>query len=569
MKPGDAHWHSAVLAPMQVASAAEVAWDVEADLIVAGFGGAGVATALEARERGLSVAAIDRGLGGGATLASGGVFYAGGGTRVQKELGEEDSPENMFAYLKLETQGVVGDETLMRFCQGSADDLDWLMRRGVKFGGPVWKRRTSYPNVQYFLYHSDNSLLPAFIDAAKPAARGHRGQIAKGRSAVNLGDSIYLPLKRAALAAGVALECKTEARQLVVDRNGRVIGLRALQLPPETEAWLLHSARLKRADRIFNLYPFFLPGARAVHRIANRDLARVAEIERSERTWRSYRARRGLCLSAGGFIFNQPMVAHHCPKFAAGMPLGTWGDDGSGIRLGQSAGGATERMERATAWRFINPPKAWCQGIIVDQRGTRFVNEAAYGAAIGDAIAERAGGKAWLILDARLVRQAWRQIAPGKVLPFQQQLTALNMLFAKRKALSLDSLCRRFGFAEATLRETLTQCARAARGEIQDPFRKPAEDLRELSAPFHVMDVSLNARLLPCTVLTMGGLQVNEATGQVRREDGSEIPGLYAAGRTAVGIPSHLYVSGLSIADCVFSGRRAARHAASEAAESA
>ena len=569
MKPGDAHWHSAVLAPMQVASAAEVAWDVEADLIVAGLGGAGVATALEARERGLSVVAIDRGLGGGATLTSGGVFYAGGGTRVQKELGEEDSPENMFAYLKLETQGVVGDETLMRFCQGSADDLDWLMRQGVKFGGPVWKRRTSYPNVQYFLYHSDNSLLPAFIDAAKPAARGHRGQVAKGRSAVNLGDSIYLPLKRAALAAGVALECKTEARQLVVDRNGRVIGLRALQLPPETEAWLLHSARLKRADRIFNLYPFFLPGARAVHRIANRDLARVAEIERSERTWRSYRARRGLCLSAGGFIFNQPMVAHHCPKFAAGMPLGTWGDDGSGIRLGQSAGGATKRMERATAWRFINPPKAWCQGIIVDQRGARFVNEAAYGAAIGDAIAERAGGKAWLILDSRLVRQAWRQIAPGKVLPFQQQLAALNMLFAKRKALSLDSLCRRFGFAEAALRETLTQCARAARGEIQDPFRKPAEDLRELSAPFHVMDVSLNARLLPCTVLTMGGLQVNEATGQVRREDGSEIPGLYAAGRTAVGIPSHLYVSGLSIADCVFSGRRAARHAASEAAESA
>ena len=29
------------------------------------------------------------------------------------------------------------------------------------------------------------------------------------------------------------------------------------------------------------------------------------------------------------------------------------------------------------------------------------------------------------------------------------------------------------------------------------------------------------------------------------------------AGRTAIGIPSHLYISGLSLADCVFSGRRA------------
>ena len=34
------------------------------------------------------------------------------------------------------------------------------------------------------------------------------------------------------------------------------------------------------------------------------------------------------------------------------------------------------------------------------------------------------------------------------------------------------------------------------------------------------------------------------------------------AGRSAVGICSRQYVSGLSIADCVFSGRRAARHAA-------
>jgi 3-oxo-5alpha-steroid 4-dehydrogenase len=40
---------------------------------------------------------------------------------------------------------------------------------------------------------------------------------------------------------------------------------------------------------------------------------------------------------------------------------------------------------------------------------------------------------------------------------------------------------------------------------------------------------------------------------------GQPVPGLYAAGRAAIGIPSHLYISGLSLADCVFSGRRAGR----------
>ena len=37
--------------------------------------------------------------------------------------------------------------------------------------------------------------------------------------------------------------------------------------------------------------------------------------------------------------------------------------DGSGIRLGQSVGGATKHMDRVTAWRFLNPPmsfKGYC-----------------------------------------------------------------------------------------------------------------------------------------------------------------------------------------------------------------
>ena len=50
--------------------------------------------------------------------------------------------------------------------------------------------------------------------------------------------------------------------------------------------------------------------------------------------------------------------------------------------------------------------------------------------------------------------------------------------------------------------------------------------------------------------------------GRVRGEDGKPIAGLYAAGRSAVGICSRSYVSGLSLADCVFSGRRAGLNSA-------
>ena len=59
--------------------------------------------------------------------------------------------------------------------------------------------------------------------------------------------------------------------------------------------------------------------------------------------------------------------------------------------------------------------------------------------------------------------------------------------------------------------------------------------------------------------ITLGGLRVDEDSGTVLRADGSPIRGLHAAGRTALGIASNHYVSGLSLADCVWSGRRAGR----------
>ena len=563
MRPGDDNWHSPVREPLVVPGADSVNWDSEADVVVVGFGGAGATAALRSAESGLAVTALDRTDGGGATLASGGVIYAGGGTSVQQAVGEEDTPENMFAYLKLETGGIVSDETLMRFCRTSAASLDWLMGHGARFGGPVWKRKTSYPNVNYFLYHSDNTLLPAYRKAASPAARGHRGLMRKGRKAVDLGGSIYDPLKARCLELGVALETGTEAVRLVTEKSGAVLGVEALQLPPGSDARREHDRCLRKADRLISRYPFFLPGARPVHARAGRYLARAAEILATSRVTLRYRARSGVVLSAGGFIFNRPMVDHYCPAFAGGVPLGTRGDDGGGIRLGQSAGGAVAHMHRATAWRFLNPPLAWAQGILVDGRGERFVNECCYGATIGDAMVARAGGRAWLLLDNHLIRNAWRQIWPTKVLPFQWQLAALNLLFGKKKFRDLESLCDAVGFDPEVLAATLARTARVVEGREEDPFAKPLEDVRKLEFPLHVIDVSLDARLMPCAVLTMGGLVVDEATGNVLDEKGEEVPGLYAAGRTAVGIPSRLYMSGLSIADCVFSGLRAADQLAS------
>ncbi len=545
-----------------VKSPEDISWYAHADLVVVGFGAAGVSAALEARERGLEVIALDTARGGGATMLSGGVYYAGGGTRIQRDCGEQDSPEAMFEYLKQETGTVVSDETLRRFCEQSASTLDWLIRHGVQFSGPVWKEKTSYPGAGYFLYHSDNSLLSAFAGRHPPAARGHRGVTRSRRAAVNLGGSIFEPLKQSAMRMGVRLDRYSEVRQLLTVPDGRVIGLRAWCLPERGRALKRYVRHLKWAERLLRFYPPVLPGRRWMGRFAGRLYRRAAAIRLTHGESRCYRARRGVVLSAGGFIFNRSMVKRYCKSYLPGFPLGTRADNGSGIRLGESVGGTTRHMGRVSAWRFINPPLAWSKGMIVNQQGARFVNESAYGATIGTTMVEQCDGRAWLIIDRRLMRSAWHQVVFGKLLPFQRQLTILNQVFGMRRFSGAESLCNHYGFDTDTFRSTLENYLGLAGGTVTDPSGKSSSDASALQPPFYVIDVSLAQPLLPCTVMTLGGLVVDEKTGEVLDKTRAPIAGLYAAGRTAVGIPSNMYMSGLSIADGVFAGRRAGAHAA-------
>ena len=271
------------------------------------------------------------------------------------------------------------------------------------------------------------------------------------------------------------------------------------------------------------------------------------------------RARRGVVLAAGGFVNNRQMMRTHAPAFRGGLPLGTQGDDGSGIRLGESAGGATDRMTTVSAWRFLTPPSALLRGILVDQSGSRFVDESTYGAAIGERLVRDRGGKAWLLVSEAVLRDARRQVR-SETLWFQR-LTAHYLLKVSRvRGATVEEVARKAGIDPAGLAATVVRY-----GEGEDEFGKHPDLVERLTGPFSLIDCSYGPRLgYPCPMLTLGGLTVDEGTGQVLDADGAGVPGLYAAGRNAVGICSNSYVSGLSLADCVFSGRRAGKHVAGE-----
>ncbi len=559
MKINDENWHSEVEAPLEVKSSKDVKWSKEADVIVVGVGGAGIATALQSIENGLSVIAVDRFDGGGATKASGGVIYAGGGTSTQKKAGVEDSAENMFNYLKLETQNIVSDKTLRDFCEKSAPTVEWLKSHNVDLRSTLWPKKTSYPAPQYFLYHSDNSLVPSYAKHASPAARGHRGYvpIKQGAKATNLGGSIFDPLKTSALAKGLQSLSYTEVRQIVTDTNGTVLGVKALQFSDDQVLKQYESLRNK-AKKLFAMFPPIIPGSKIFMRRALKHLTR-AEALASTRDELFIRAKKGVVLSAGGFVFNSKMMKHYAPKYMSGYPLGTDGDSGAGIRLGQSVGGVADNMDRITAWRFINPPLSFARGLIVNKNGQRFINEMVYGATLGVEMTENHQGQAWMILDRALIKQALDDVKGDKALAFQRALAKLNVHFGAKKAKSVKGLAELIGVNAANLEAQVKEYNKMATGELNDPFEKTKDDIATIDENNIIaIDIGLRAKLFPCPTLTLGGLKVNEETGAVLGGDSKPIQGLYAAGRNAIGVASWNYVSGLSIADCIYSGRRAA-----------
>jgi 3-oxo-5alpha-steroid 4-dehydrogenase len=521
-------------------------WDDEADVVVVGFGGAGACAALEASSNGARVLVLDRFHGGGATAISGGVIYAGGGTHIQGEAGVTDDADEMFRYLSLEVQGVVSDETLRDFCDKSVDNLTWLEGHGVPFEASLCPYKTSYPTDDYYLYYSGNEGFSPYKEAAKPAPRGHR---AKGAGLP--GQSFYEPLRESAHRAGIQVEYETRVTRLVIDGQNRVLGVEYRQI--EKGLWSQLYRKFNQASiKVVN----YIPGLAANLR------ERCYQIEAEHSVLKRVRAEKGVVLAAGGFIYNRAMVKEIAPKYGTGMPLGTASDNGSGILLGQSVGGKTDLMDRVSAWRFINPPEAFAKGMILNQNGERYINEFQYGAAVGEAMVEDNDGVGILVINGELKKIAREQCKPGKAQWFQRAPALLNLWFNSKEAKSVEELAAVAKVPLEALRKTLDEYNDAADGKTTDRFNKDADKMHAMrSGPYFAMNVGIKSKRFPLPTLTLGGLVIDEHTGQVKGENGV-IPGLYAAGRNAVGVCSRSYVSGLSIADCVYSGRRAGGAAA-------
>ena len=260
------------------------------------------------------------------------------------------------------------------------------------------------------------------------------------------------------------------------------------------------------------------------------------------------RAARAVVLCAGGFVMNREMVKQHAPLLLRSQfPLGTV-DDGSGILLGASVGGVMVNMSEGFATIPWYPPGSLVKGIFVNGQGQRFINEDCYHGRVSNYILRQPGERIWLLEDHATY-------ATGEM----QQLAKIEIGAAGE---TWEEIERELRLPEGSLSQTVRLYNQYAAQGTDPLFHKAGKWLKPLDEPPFV---ALDCRLDYCfyASFTLGGLDTLPS-GEVLDAERNVIAGLFAAGRTACGLPrwGEGYSSGLSLADATFFGRQAGTRAA-------
>jgi 3-oxo-5alpha-steroid 4-dehydrogenase len=331
--------------------------DETTDVLVVGLGAAGISAAIEARKAGADVLVLERAsAGGGATALSGGFIYLGGGTRVQKLNGIEDTADDLYKYLRAMSPDADPKKARL-YADNSVEHFNWLEANAAVFDDGYYPHKHYEHSSAESLAWTGNELIWPFREQARPAPRGHKmpGKVDKhvGVGETGGGGQVMMEgLIATAQKLGVRIQCDANARQLIVDPMGRVVGLR--------------------------------------YTVFQQD--------------RYVRARKGVVLATGGFAMNQQMLEQYCPDFADETigKQGTTFTQGVGHQLGASAGGAFEHMDGYFITSPFYPPESLLKAILVNKHGKRFVSEDSYHSRSTAAALKQPDKIAYLICDSAI-----------------------------------------------------------------------------------------------------------------------------------------------------------------------
>ncbi|MDQ6526056.1 3-oxosteroid 1-dehydrogenase [Nocardioides sp. LHD-245] len=522
------------------------------DVVAVGAGGAGMSAALAAAHQGLDTVLVEAsGHFGGSTARSGGGVWIPGNYALQ-EAGQVEAGDREAAktYLDAIVGDVVPKVRRDTYLDRGPDVLDFLREKTpLRFtwvpeyadylperpgGRPRGRSVEPVPMDARFLGDELDRLHPPYTKA--PAnlivtqadfrkislgLRTIRGPltmlkvmlkrllaIVTGKKMFAMGNAIAIGLRKGLADAGVPVEYDTALLDLLVE-DGRVVGV-----------------------------------------VVERDGER-----------RTVRAARGVVLGSGGFEHSQELREKFLPQpTSSAWSTGAASNTGAGLLAGTAAGAATDLLDDAWWGPTIPlPGRAWfCLAernlpgsIIVNSAGARYMNEALpYVEATHEIYRGQATGvdhvPSYMIFDQTYRNRylfagvAGRQPFPGRWYK-EGVVTRADTLGELAAAVglpegSLDATVERFnGFARSGVDEDFHRGESAYDKYYSDPTVKPNCSLAPIAkGPFYAV------KIVPGDLGTKGGL-VTDERARVLREDGSVIPGLYAAGNVSSAVMGNTY----------------------------
>ncbi len=457
--------------------------EVSAELVIVGAGGAGMAAALSAVENGAqNVIILEKtSKTGGALNTTSGTMSAAK-TIIQELDGlTEDTYESYYEDLMEEgsKDGGVPTEYLVKlYSEEAGHTIDWLWENGLS-EYPFQTDEEGHKAVfapEHTLYSYPRSYKPRPLDTANYKSAAHQ-----------VLDSML------ANQSAITIEFNTEARHLVCNDLGQVTGVEAVDADGNTVL---------------------------------------------------YTSEKGILMATGGFSGNSALVAAYSPL--NGSVTGNLSTtDGWGLRMMQEVGGYvnTDRMyfpfnpfglenkDLPGTGRIMSTKTYFCGGILINQQGERFVDETSEPVTRQNALAEQTEGKQYEFFTDNTVEN---------LLGCDQHNGMWKMYFATEagqadiiKADTLEEFEELTGVPAQTLQATIEAYNAHVTAGDTDEFGRvytPTDNIYNAVIDTINMDGPFYAVVTKCmNNNTLGGITVNESL-QVLTEDGTVIPGLYAAG---------------------------------------
>ena len=259
---------------------------------------------------------------------------------------------------------------------------------------------------------------------------------------------------------------------------------------------------------------------------------------------------KAVVLATGGFGANLDMVASYKPDLKGFMTTNAPGIQGQGIAMATAIGAATVDMDQiqihptveANTAALITEGLRGDGAILVNANGERFTDEVSTRDKVSAAEIAQPGSFSWLIVDQAMADAS--NVIQGYI----------TKGYTKQGA-TYEELAKEIEVDPAAFAATMEKWNGCVEAKTDADFGRTSFANPLNTAPYYAIKVSAGVHH------TMGGVVINSST-EVLKEDGSVIPGLFAAGEVTGGVHGANRLGGTAVADFVVFGRIAGSSAA-------